>query len=114
MALTTFNIKMGDRLPRFRTTLVDGTGTVINLTTATAVLFRMRALKAKGLPPSISQPATIIDAPNGVVEYAWGATDTLVAGRFEAEWVVTFPGGLQTNPNDLSVYVVDIVPNLLS
>jgi uncharacterized protein YfaS (alpha-2-macroglobulin family) len=45
--------------------------------------------------------ATIHDAPNGVVRYSWGTDDTDEAGRYRAEFEVTYAdGSVETFPND--------------
>jgi len=84
-------IKRGDLLPALTATLKDHTGTPANLTGYTAMQLRYR------LPGGAvtTKTATISDAPNGVVSYAWGAGDTDVAGTYEAEWRGTGPAGKQ-------------------
>ena len=108
--MTTFTVKKGDRLPKLRATLLDSSGAAIDLTAA-SVQFRMRprgggALKVNAAA-SVVAPAT-----SGVVEYAWGATDTDTEGNFEAEFAVTLAGLVQTVP--ASGFVLVSVEPLLS
>ena len=89
-----FIIKKDDDLPNIRATLFDGVGVPVNLSAAT-VEFRMASL-AGGVKASGS--AVVVDAANGVVEYAWQAGDTDTVGRYRAEFKVTIGGELQTFP----------------
>lgn len=107
--MSTFTIKKGDRLPKLRATLVDGNSAVINLTGG-SVQFRMRARAGGAL--KVNAAATVVDAVNGVVEYAWQAIDVDTAGTFDAEFAVTLSGLVQTVPS--SGYVLVIIEPLLS
>jgi len=100
-------LKRNDRLPVLRATLKNPDGSAVNLA-GTSQRFLMRlpgatAAKVTGVP-------TVVDASNGIVQYAWAAADTDTAGTFQAEIEVTFAGGLiQTYPNNgyLSVAIID-------
>jgi hypothetical protein len=74
-----------------------------DLTNAT-VRFQMRLPEGKHY--KVDAVATITDAPNGAVSYAWGANDLSRHGLFVAQFEVTFPGGkIQTTspPVELDV-----------
>ncbi len=86
-----FVIKRGDRLPVLERTLTlrrNGVSAPIDLTGCT-VQWTMRN-KATGAT-KVSAAATIVSAVDGMVEYAWGATDTDTEGQFLGEWRVTYP-----------------------
>ena len=91
-----FAIKRNDRLPALRVQLLRDDGTIVNLTTATAVTLKM------GAPFNLNVAAVVIDAVNGIVEYAWAAGNTNVTeGNYRAEFEVTWPGGIpETFPTD--------------
>ncbi len=101
-------IKQNDRRPAIRCTLLAANGSVVNLTGAT-VRFLMGLSGSTAL---VNQPATVVDAVNGVVEYAWLPGDTANAGRFQAEFQVTHSDGrAETFPNE-SYIVVQIDADL--
>lgn len=102
--MTTFTIKQNDRLPKLRATLLDGSGSAIDLTGA-GVVFRMRPRAGGAL--KINASATVVSAAAGIAEYAWAAGDTDTAGLFDAEFVVTLAGLAQTVP--ASGYVLVLV-----
>lgn len=90
------HMKTGDTWP-----LLDGLITAgdvpTNLTGAT-VRFLMR--KRDGTP-ILNNPAVIVDAVAGKVEYVWTALDTATAGLYYCEFRVTFGDGkVTTVPND--------------
>jgi hypothetical protein len=88
--------KVGNTLPVIRQTLKNDVGTVLDLTGAT-VQFRMRE---PGQALKVNRAAVVIDAPNGVVQYAWQTGDTDTAGLFSAEWAVTYGSDVETVPAD--------------
>ncbi|MFQ6673084.1 MAG: BppU family phage baseplate upper protein [Candidatus Tectimicrobiota bacterium] len=93
-----FWIKEGDTTPAIRRTLQDEDGNAINLTGGATVQFKMRSPGAT--TPKVDAAATLVDAANGVVEYAWATGDTDTAGSYWAEFEVTFPSGkIETFPN---------------
>jgi hypothetical protein len=88
------SIKQGDRKPDLEATLRDGLGNAIDLT-GTTVTFAMQALDGRVVIADAS--VTIVDAPGGKVRYSWAAADTAVAGRYQAEFHVTFGGGTRVS-----------------
>jgi hypothetical protein len=58
----------------------------------------------------VGAPATVIDAPNGIVEYGWGAGGTAAVGVFQAQWEITYSGGIVESVPDggyVSIVVQD-------
>lgn len=94
-----FYIAQNDREPNLRVTCLDEVGEIVPLTGVTTVVFSM-INPGLGTPKISNSPATVIDAPNGIVEYAWGATDTDTPGDYDGEFEVSWPGGEKTTfPN---------------
>jgi hypothetical protein len=87
-----FTIKQGDVLPVLNDTLTYSDGSAVTLTGAT-VKFIMRSLTAT--LPTVNTTATIVSATAGTVKYAFSATDTATAGRYQGIWQVTFSSGQQ-------------------
>ena len=105
-----FCIKRNDRSPDYTATLEAPAGTPVNLT-GTTVKFIMRAEGSSG-SPKVSAAATVVSAADGTVKYSWGASDTDTAGHYQAEWEVTFAGGVKrTWPPEDYLYVT-VVPDL--
>lgn len=113
MAVATDNVfwlKRGDRRPTLAVQLVDRDGEPADLTGA-AVTFTMRPEGGGDLKVD-AQPATVLDASTGEVEYAWAAVDVDTAGDFDAEFVATWTGAVTARfPND-GFIEVRIVPEL--
>lgn len=87
-----------DTAPPLTATLYDAEGNVIDLTGAT-VTFGMRYRRSRE-DKILNAPASILDAPNGRVQYQWLATDTDQPGYFDAHFRVTYPGGqVESFPN---------------
>lgn len=103
----TFSIKQNDTAPSLRATLLNGSGNEIDLTGAT-VRFHMRELGKT--TTTVNQPATVINASGGIVQYDWVAADTDVIGSYQAEFQVTYSDGtIETFPNDsyIRVEIID-------
>lgn len=83
-----FEIKRNDLRPRFRVQLTQN-GTPADITGAAAVRFIMKATSTLKVN---RQAMTVIDAPTGVVEYAWHANDTDTTGEYNAEVEVDWGG----------------------
>lgn len=104
----TFYIKENDTRPRYVVGLLDNYGQQdegpIDLTSATAVKFLMRALDAaEDEAPKVtdSTHCVITDAANGLVTYTWQSGDTDHDGDFQVEFEITWnDGGKETVPNN--------------
>jgi hypothetical protein len=86
-----------DTLPVARLALTNENGVAVDLSTATAVVFRMwRYLD----DPKIEAAADIVaPATDGLVDYTPAVGDTDEPGRFRARVIVTFPNGQVSYPN---------------
>lgn len=90
-----FTIKRNDRRPRYRVNLTAD-GAPVDLTAATSVRFLMK----EGTTLKVDGVATVVDALNGGVEYAWAVGDTDTAGEYQVEIEVSWGGETQTFPSD--------------
>lgn len=84
-------IKRGDRLPLLSVVLAYETGDAIDLTTASAVTFNYKVAGASS--GQVSRTMTIVNPLSGLVSYQWVSGDTLTAGRYSAEFEITFSSG---------------------
>ena len=93
-----FYITEGDTLPVLNATLLNDSGTAVNLTNASSVRFHMRKIGSN--KPTVVASATFVDKPNGKVRYTWVTGNTAKAGLYDAEFQVTYVGGtIETYPN---------------
>lgn len=100
-------LKRNDRLPVLQASLKNPDGSAVNLT-GTSQRFVMRLPGAAAA--KVTAVPTVVNASGGVVQYSWAAGDTDTTGTYQAEFEVTFAGGLiQTYPNNgyLSVAIID-------
>jgi len=110
-----FKIKQGARRPVFVVVLKDDFGepseSIVNLTTASTVVFNMRA--ASGGAVKVNRGGAIIsNAAGGEVTYNWSTADTDTAASYEAEVEVTWNDGKrETFPND-SYWMVEITDDI--
>jgi hypothetical protein len=94
-----FTIKQNDDLPNFSTTLQDGNGNAVDLSSDT-ITFNMQKEGSTGLKIDAAS-VSITDAANGGVQYNWdGSTDTDVAGDFKAEFVRDDGTNTETYPSN--------------
>lgn len=97
--MTAFAIKQGDSLPVLEATITKADGTALDLTDATSVTFRMRAVNARAAGTfKVNAAATFVDKPNGVVRYTFLPANTDTPGQYAGEFVIAFGGALQTAP----------------
>ena len=80
--MTTVTLGRGYRLPKLRQQLKQADGTPVPLTGASVRLL----MGIPGKPRKVAAAATILDAANGIVEYAWAAGDVDTVGVYLAEW----------------------------
>lgn len=114
-ARNAFYVKQGDTGRDLSAQLTGSDGRVQDLTGATAVRFRMRALSAPIGTYKVDQPA-VIDAPStsGRVRYAWQAGDVDTPGNYRAEFIATFAGReitFPTGPSPDDYIAVIVQPN---
>jgi hypothetical protein len=86
-------IVQGDMYPILQGYLIDGHGRPVDLTGATV---QVKFKKADAT--IVTASPTVVDAPGGVVQYAWGATDTSAIGAMSLVFIVSRAGALQTYP----------------
>jgi len=100
-----FTVAQNDLSPNLRGTVTNGDDAPVDLTGCT-VVFRMK-LDGGSARKINDKPATILDAPKGLVEYAWSAGDTDTKGLYSARFVVVFPGNRQESvPNYGAITVI--------
>ena len=98
-----FEIKRGDRRPHYRIQLTQTNPddpTQVNpadLSLATAAYFIMSS--STGTIKVNRGAMTFVDRFNGIVEYAWAATDTNTAGTYNVEIEIDWAGEPQTFPS---------------
>jgi hypothetical protein len=96
-------VAQSDTAPKLRRTLRDANGPVNLAAIGNAVFFSMRKIDPPNLTAQVDNAdVTIIDALNGVVEYAWDPADLTNTGVFLGEFRVSYgPPGfeLATFPN---------------
>lgn len=93
----TFYLKASDTAPVLEATLEDTSDTPIDLKGA-SVQFVMN--EPRNGASVIDAGATVADKANGIVRYAWNDGNTDDAGRYRAEFVVTYAdGSVETFPN---------------
>lgn len=93
-----WSTKRGDTAPPIRAQILSPAGAPVDLTGA-SVRFLLAA--QAGGTPLVDGTATIVDAAQGIVEYAWAPGDLQAAGQYLAEFEVTWPDGrVQTYPGD--------------
>jgi lysophospholipase L1-like esterase len=97
----TIQLKRNDTKDTISYTLAYANGGVVNLTGA-SVRFKM----GKGNTLITDAVATVVNAATGEVKYTFTDADTLLAGKFNAEFEVTFSDGkVKTFPNDAYIAV---------
>lgn len=104
-----FTIKAHDRLPSIQATF-SSAGAPVDLTSATAVKFIMRAVAGGTIV--VNSLAVIVTPAAGVVRYDWLAVDTANVGEYTAEWQVTWSGGKQQTFPTLTYHTVTILADL--
>jgi hypothetical protein len=102
-------VKQGDRRPAAPATIKRGT-TVVDLTSATSVTFKMRHFYRTDL--TVDAAATILSPTAGTVEYQWAPGDTNLAGDYYAEWEVLWSDGTKETFPTIDYDIVHISGDL--
>jgi len=94
-----FYIKRFDTFPTLVSILKNGDDSPMDLTgTIVKLLMRWPDRPDK---PIIGGRASLVDDPKvGMVKYEWKPGDTNEAGLYRGEWIVIYPDGRQTVPNN--------------
>lgn len=93
----TFYLKTSDTAPILEATLTDATDSPIDLTGASV---DVELIEPRNGPTVIDTGANVADAAGGVVRYPWADGDTDTAGRYRAQFVVTYAdASTETFPN---------------
>lgn len=93
-----FYIKQNDTSPFLLATLKDANENLIDLTAAT-VRFHMR--RVGSTDAVVDGAAIVVNEDQGTVRYEWQAADTAQIGSYQAEFEVTYSGGvIETFPNN--------------
>jgi len=100
MARPDYTLTVGDLLPAIRETLLDQSGSVVDLSAVSTV--QMKIGDASGTDPDRYETATIVGDPTaGVVQYDIVVADTAAPRTWLLRWVVTFVNGRQASfPDD--------------
>lgn len=107
MSAYVFYIKQNTRRPNLVARLKNADKTPLDLSDAVSVKFTMNTEPHNNPPKIDSIDATIVDAPNGVVQYEWQDGDTDTLGTFRGEFTVDWGSGIfQTLPEDDYIKVV--------
>lgn len=109
---TTHYMGETDTLPDFASVLRDGNGAPVDLVQATEIMFKIRRY-GQADAPTLGGVAARDPVIPGRVVYLWPVDQPLVAGVYECQWRVTWPGAQQAHfPNrgfDV-LYVSPVLP----
>jgi hypothetical protein len=84
---------VGDTGNPLRATFVDGSSVAYSLSGATLALSLINLNASERTATLGTGTWTIVDAANGIAQYAWSSADVANAGIYGIEVTVTFPGG---------------------
>jgi hypothetical protein len=108
--MSTWQVKQGATWPKLEAVLLDASGAVVNLTTATSVTFRMRKQGAAAL--KVEAAMVVENAAAGAVSYTWDTADTDTVGEYDVDIAVLWANGkIQKWPNP-GYDLVSIAPAL--
>lgn len=99
-----FTITQNDTSPSLKATLKDGTGAVIDLTSA---ICRIHVLALGETVLKVNALTTINEPATGVVQYDWLPADTTDFGTFSIQFEVTYDNdAIETFPNSGSLPMI--------
>lgn len=103
----TFTLKQGDTAPALKATLKRGGGEPVDLTAASNITFLLEdGLRGVLIEDDLDGNVSLVNAPEGVVQYNWQDEDTDTTGQKQAEFIVDFESGKsETFPNSDYIYV---------
>lgn len=109
-----FIIKQNDTLPALQMCVI-GRGCLnekipFDLTSVTGATFTM--VDKEGCHKVIAQPAQIISASGGTIQYNWTADDTNEPGMFSGEFQLTFADGNKLSVPQTSPIQIEIPRDL--
>jgi hypothetical protein len=115
--MANFEIKRGDRLPVFQTTLLDRSQQPIVVPTggtSKAELYMREATAATGSTPFLIADLLVADQDvnKGLVSYAWEEGDTDVDGDYFGEVKVTYDTGVEQTYPTSGFITIKIWPDL--
>jgi len=94
----TFHLKTSDTAPKLVVTLVDDDDEAVDLTGSSVVL---ELLEPRGGDVALEAAMDLVDPDAGTVRYMWDDGDTDEAGRYRAQFTVTYPNDdVETFPSD--------------
>lgn len=95
-----FVIKRGDLEPPISATILDASGTPVNLTGATAPTLVLRPTTG-GAALRLTTGTSIVSAAAGTIKHVWQSGETTTAAEYNGEWEVTWPSSRpQTFPTE--------------
>lgn len=112
MSVSTFYVKRGDTEPPYQAQLFEGDGTPLDLSgVGTTVKFTMKKRGADVAKVSLAA-CSIDDAVNGKISYSWQPADVDTIGTYDAELLVTLPGGREQRVPSWGYNVVIVAERL--
>ncbi len=96
--MANFTIKQGDTLPTLEATIIAPVGQSPTIPGGSTAVFKMSSVDT-GIEV-VSAAATITDFTLGKLTYTWAPGNTAAAGDYNAQFVITTPGGQLTVPNN--------------
>lgn len=96
-------IKQGDTAPAVEGTVYERDGVTIQDLTGATVTFSM---SKNGSVKINNAVASVANAPAGLVQYSWAASDTDTPGDYDGEFRITFASGLiERVPNNKNLVI---------
>lgn len=103
-----FETARGMLMPPLEVQLSDVNGAPVDLTTASAVLFRMASSESFGVVASGSMEV-LVPTTDGKVRYNWQTADVAAVGYFYGQVIVTWQSGkTQAFPGDDDFITIEV------